>query len=98
MLSRPSTITSRRTRNSATMSSIGFHGPSRAATAASWLKAEVQETEFTINRVTGSTSSGGNTPKPNRQPVMAKGLDHPSSRTVRSGMPSKSRTLQCFPS
>ena len=89
-------MTSRRERNSATMSSIGFQGPSSAATAASWLNAEVQETELMINRVTGSTSPGGNTPKPSRQPVMANGFDQPSSRTVRSAIPSKSRTLKCL--
>ena len=66
--------------------------------AASWLNAEVQETELTTRRVTGSTRSWGNTPKPSRQPVMAKGFDQPSSSTVRSAMPSKSRTLTCLPS
>ena len=49
------------------------------------------------SRVIGSTSAAGKTPKPSRQPVMAKVLDQPSSRIVRSAMPSTSRTLACWP-
>ena len=89
---------SRRRRNSATMSSTGCHGPSSAAIAAYWLNADVQDTELMASRVMGSTSAGGKTPKPSRQPVMAKVLDQPSSRIVRSAMPSTSRTLAACPS
>ena len=88
---------SRRRRNSATMSSTGCQGPSRAAIAAYWLNADVQDTELMASRVIGSTSGAGKTPKPSRQPVMAKVLDQPSSRIVRSAMPSTSRTLACGP-
>ena len=84
ILFRPSTITSGRSRNSFTMSSTGCHGPSSAALAATWLNAAVHETELTMGRVTGSTSAGGKTPKPRRQPVMANVFARPSSSTVRS--------------
>ncbi len=91
----PATTMSRRRPNSATMSWTGCHGPSSAAMAACWLNADVQETELMASRVIGSTRAGGNTPKPSRQPVMAKVLDQPSSRMVRSAMPSTSSTLAC---
>jgi hypothetical protein len=92
---RPATMVSRRRRNSSTIRSTGSHGPSRAAIAAYWLNAEVHETELIASLVTGSTRAGGKTPKPSRQPVMAKVLDQPSSRIVRSAIPSTSRTLWC---
>jgi hypothetical protein len=67
----PDTITSRRLRNSATMASTPVCGPSRAAMAAYWLNAEVQDTELIASLVTGSTSAAGKAPKPSRQPVIA---------------------------
>ena len=91
----PATMTSRRRRNSSTICSTGSHGPVRAAAAAYWLNADVHDTELITSRVTGSTRAGGKTPKPSRQPVMAKVLDQPSSRIVRSAMPSTSSTLAC---
>src|ERR1700685_2735782 len=88
-------MTSRRVRNSATMAATPSWGPSRAAISAYWLNAEVQETELIASLVTGSTSAVGKTPKPSRQPVMAYVFDQPSSRMVRSAMPSNSSTLAC---
>ena len=88
-------MTSRRLRNSATIAATPSCGPSSAAIAAYWLNAEVQETELIASRVTGSTSAAGKTPKPSRQPVIAYVFDHPSSRIVRSAIPSKSSTLAC---
>jgi hypothetical protein len=93
MAFRPATSTSRRSRSEATSRSTGAHGPSRAAIAACWLKAAVQDTELTTSRVTGSTRAAGSTPNPSRQPVIAKVLDQPSSSTVRSAIPSTDRTL-----
>src|SRR6516225_8036666 len=75
---RLATMTSRRRRNSATISATPSCGPSSAAIAAYWLNAEVQETELIASRVTGSTSADGNTPKPSRQPVIAYVFDQPS--------------------
>src|ERR1700722_3112472 len=59
MSSRPATMTSRRRRNSSTIASTGPHGPSRAAIAAYWLNADVQDTVLIASRVTGSTRAGG---------------------------------------
>src|SRR5260370_12692595 len=92
---RPATTTSLRRRNSATISATPSCGPSSAAIAAYWLNAEVQDTELIASLVTGSTSAGGKTPKPSRQPVIAYVFDQPSSKMVRSAMPSKSSTLLC---
>ena len=50
-------MTSRRRRNSATIAATPSCGPSRAAIAAYWLNADVQETELIASRVTGSTSA-----------------------------------------
>ena len=72
------------------------HGPSSAAIAACWLNADVHDTELMASRVTGSTRAGGNTPNPSRQPVIANVFDHPSSRIVRSAIPSTSSTLACW--
>src|SRR5260370_23781671 len=92
MAFKPSTITSRRLANSARTGTTGSQGPGRAAIAALWLNALVQETELITSREMGSTNAGGKTPNPSRQPVIAKVLLQPSSRTVRSAMPSTSST------
>ena len=55
----------------------------------------MHDTELMTSLVTGSTRAGGKTPKPSRQPVIAKVFDHPSSRIVRSAIPSTSSTLAC---
>ena len=93
----PETITSRRRRNSASIAATPSCGPSSAAIAAYWLNADVQETELIASRVTGSTSDGGNTPKPSRHPVIAYVFDQPSSSTVRASIPSNSSTDACGP-
>src|SRR6202050_2399807 len=95
MSSSPATTMSRRRLNSLTICSTGSQEPSRAAIAPYWLNADGHETEWMAGRVIGSTRAVGKTPNPSRQPVMANVLDHPSSRIVRSAMPSTSSTLAC---
>ena len=88
-------MTLRRFSNSATIASIGSHGPSSAAIAACCAKAVVHDTVLTMSRVNGSTRCAGTAAMPRRHPVMANVFDHPSSRIVRSAMPSSAAMLTC---
>ena len=77
------------------MASIGSHGPLTAARIARWENADVQLTELMMRRVMGSTSLGGMAANPRRHPVIAKVFEQPSSRIVRSAIPSRVAMLEC---
>ena len=94
----PLTITSRRSRNAFTISATSGGRLVSAAVPARWVNVAVQETEFATSFVTGSTSGHGNTPYPRRQPVIANVLLKPSSRIVRSAIPSSRRIEWWLPS
>ena len=83
-------MTSRRRRNSATMVSTAASdsGDSNASTAASWVNAAAHDDELIISVSMRRASSTGMAPNPSRQPHIAHALLTPSSRTVRSAIPS----------
>ena len=59
--------------------------------------ADVHDTALMMRRVIGSTNEAGRAANPSRHPVMAKVLEHPSSKIVRSPIPSSDAIDTCSP-